>query len=146
MGSLSVIGGALDRIVQAGGSIALAGGKIKLWLPEDCQDASEIVETIRGDREIVIAMLQDLERRAPSLDEVRAMLPPGVRVLRYEPKAVPFAVAPVSVVTTAGKFYRAYLRNLRWRVEHPRGCAAPPLAEILSKLADAGLELRLDRP
>lgn len=53
-------------------------------------------------------------------------------------------VGPVSLVTSAGKFYREYLRNLRWRVKHPEGYAAPPLPEILSKLADAGLELALD--
>jgi hypothetical protein len=52
-------------------------------------------------------------------------------------------VAPISVVTNAGNFYRAYLRDLRWRVEHPDGRAAPPLPTILAKLADAGLELEL---
>jgi hypothetical protein len=74
------------------------------------------------------------------------MLPAGVRVLRYEPKAVPFSVGPVSIVTNAGKFFRAYLRGLHWRVEHPNGYAAPPLADILRKLEDAGLELRIDQP
>jgi hypothetical protein len=49
-------------------------------------------------------------------------------------------------VTNAGKFFRAYLRDLNSRLEHPDGYVVPPLAEILSKLADAGLELRLERP
>ena len=49
----------------------------------------------------------------------------------------------MSVVANAGKFFRAYLGDLRWRVEHPEGYVAPPLADILSKLADAGLELRI---
>jgi hypothetical protein len=57
-----------------------------------------------------------------------------------------FAVAPVSVVTNAGKFYRAYLANLSRRLEHPEGYHCPPLADILSKLADAGLELTVDAP
>jgi hypothetical protein len=72
------------------------------------------------------------------------MLPPGVRVLRYEPKAVPFAVASVSVVTNAGKFFRVYLTNLALRVDQPAAYAAPSLADILSKLADAGLDLITD--
>jgi len=87
---------------------------------------------------------RDRESKPPALEEVTAMLPPSVRVLRYEPKAVPFAVAPVSVVTNAGKFLRAYLKDLAWRLEHPDGYAAPPLADILAKLSDAGLDLISD--
>jgi hypothetical protein len=59
------------------------------------------------------------------------------------PSKAPFAVSPVSVVTNAGKFLRAYLGDLRWWLEHPEGYAAPSLTDILSKLADAGLELKL---
>ena len=72
------------------------------------------------------------------------MLPAGVRLLKYQPKPVPFAVAPVSVVTGAGKFFRAYLKDLAWRLAHPESYAAPPLVEIMSKLADAGLDLIAD--
>ena len=49
----------------------------------------------------------------------------------------------MSVVKKAGRFYRAYLKNLAGQIEHPEGHAAPPLADILSKLADAGLEVEL---
>jgi hypothetical protein len=49
----------------------------------------------------------------------------------------------VSVVTNAGKFFRAYLRDVRWGLEHPDGYATPPLTDILGHLANAGLELRL---
>jgi len=69
------------------------------------------------------------------------MLPAGVRVLKYEPKPTPFAVAPVSVVTDAGKFFRAYLNDLAWRLAHPDTCAAPRWVHIISKLADAGLDV-----
>ena len=102
------------------------------------------METIRRHRDAVAALLADRESRPPSVEEVKAMLPPGVTLVSYEPKQTPFKVAPVSVVTDAGKFFRAYLRDLRWRVEHPSGHAAPPLADILSKLAEAGIELALD--
>jgi hypothetical protein len=86
-------------------------------------------------------MLRGLESRPPSLDEVTAMLPPGARVVRYEPKAAPFEIAVFSVVTDAGTFFRQYLRDLVWRVQHPGGYAAPPLPDILAKLAEAGLTL-----
>lgn len=59
------------------------------------------------------------------------------------PRHVPFAVAPVSIVTSAGKFFRAYLRDLGIRLAKPENYAAPPLADILGKLADAGLELAI---
>jgi hypothetical protein len=86
----------------------------------------------------------EIETEPPSLIEIKTMLPPGVHVRRYEPKAVPFAVAPVSVVTNAGRFFRAYLRDMARRFEHFAGYVAPPLTYILSKLADAGLELIID--
>ncbi|MCJ7501477.1 MAG: hypothetical protein MUP80_00255 [Acidobacteriia bacterium] len=131
----------LDRFWELGGELFLSGDRLRYRIPADDPEAHQLLAEIRRDREAVIEMMRDRESKPPSLDEVTAMLPPGVRILRYEPKAVPFAVAPVSVVTSAGKFYRAYLRDLRWRVEHPGGCAAPPLADILAKLADAGLDL-----
>ena len=81
-----------------------------------------------------------------SLDDIKAMLPPGVAVLTYDAKAPPFAVSVISVVTDAEKFFHAYLRDLRWRIDHPGGYAAPSLADILSKLAEAGLELRIESP
>ncbi len=49
-------------------------------------------------------MLRDIESKPPSLEEVRASLPPGVKLVRYEPKQSPIAVAPVSVVTNVGIF------------------------------------------
>lgn len=141
---LLTLGSVIDYVTEVGGSLRLEGEQVKLRLPRDCPAENAIVQSIRANRDAVAAMLRDQGSKPMSLEEVKAMLPPGVRVLRYEPKAVPFAVAPVSVVTSAGKFYRAYLRDLHWRVEHPGGCAAPPLADILSKLADAGLELRVE--
>lgn len=36
---------------------------------------------------------------------------------------------------------RKYLKDLAWRVAHPDAHAAPPLTDILTKLADAGLDL-----
>jgi len=104
------------------------------------------VQEIRANRDAIREMLREQESKAPSIEEVKAALPPGVRLIAYTPKATPFPVAPVSIVTNAGKFFNAYLRDLRWRLEHPDGYAAPPLADILSKLGDAGLELTFDGP
>jgi hypothetical protein len=89
-------------------------------------------------------MLQDQGSKAPPLAEVMSELPPGVRLVSYQPKEAPFAVAPVSTVTNAGKFFRAYLADLSRRMANPQTYSCPPLPEILGKLADAGLELKVD--
>ena len=144
MGNLSAID-VLDRLSSFGCKVRVEGDKLKIRGP-DRPEVEELVSELRGKREAAIAFLQDQESRAPSLEEIKATLPPGVEVASYKPKDTPFAVAPVSVVTNAATFFRAYLRDLAWRMEHPRSYAAAPLPEILAKLADAGLELRIQPP
>lgn len=133
----------IDRIRELGGELRLDGEKIRYKIPRT-PEAREIISEIRKDRAAIIAMLKDRESTPPSLAEVRAALPAGVQLVSYRPKQAPFAVAPVSVVTDAGKFYRAYLRDLKARLEKPQSYHCPPLADILSKLGDAGLELRIE--
>ncbi len=136
----------VDRIRELGGELFLVGDRLKYRIPAGNLEARQLIAEIRRDREAVIAMLRDIESKPPSVEEVRAALPPGVKLVSYNPKQSPFAVAPVSVVTNAGKFYRAYLADLSRRLARPEGCHCPPLADILSKLADAGLELSVDAP
>jgi hypothetical protein len=136
----------IDRIRELGGAVFLDGERLRYRIPAGDPEARQLIAEVHRDREAVIAMLRDIESKPPSLEEVQAALPPGVRLVGYQPKEAPFAVAPVSVVTDAGKFFHAYLKDLAWRLEHPDGYAAPPLADILSKLAEAGLELRVDAP
>jgi hypothetical protein len=140
------VGEAIDYVVEVGGSLQLDGEQVALTLPGNCSTEAEgaILKTLRANRDAVAAMLRDMGSKAPSLEEVKASLPPGVKIVGYHPKQAPFAVAPVSVVTDAGRFFRVYLKDLAWRLEHPDGYAAPPLADILSKLADAGLSLLAD--
>lgn len=142
---MSALASPIDRLRELGGELFLHGDTIRYRIPADRPEARELLAEIRKDRETFIALLRDGEKRPPSLQEVQAMLPAAVRLVSYHPMQPPFAVAPVSVVTDAGKFFDAYLRDLRWRVEHPHSYAAPPLADILAKLADAGLELTLER-
>jgi hypothetical protein len=140
------VGEVIDRVAQVGGRLRLEGEQVSLSLPHDCPPDTEaaIVETVRANRDAVSAMLRDLASQAPSLEEVKASTPPGVRIMRYDPKQAPFACAPVSVVTNAGSFYRAYLRDLKARLEKPEGYHCPPLVDILAKLAAAGLELTVE--
>jgi hypothetical protein len=138
------VGEVIERIAEVGGSLKLERKHVELTLPQNCPPDTEaaIVETIRANRGAVSAFLNDRRSKAPSLAEVRASLPPGVKLVRYLPMEAPFPVRPVSLVTNAGQFYRAYLRDLAVRLAHPKSYSSPPLADILSKLADAGLDLR----
>lgn len=144
MGSLSAID-VIGRLTVLGCSVRLEGEKLKVQGP-DLPEVRELVSELRGDRDAALAWLKDRESQPPNLEELKAALPPGVSLVSYRPKEAPFAVAPVTVVTNAGKFFRAYLRDLRWRVENPDGYAAPPLPDILSKLAEVGVELEILSP
>jgi len=140
---MSAILSPIDRLRELGGEVFLDGGQLRYRIP-DTPEANQMIEEIRQNREVILAMLTERESVAPSLEEVRGILPPGVNVVSYEPKEAPFAVAPVSIVTNAGRFYRVYLADLRERLAKPDAYSCPPLADILAKLSDAGLELKVD--
>lgn len=74
-------------------------------------------------------------------------LPVGVKLLAYSPKAPPVAVTVCSVVTDVPKFIQHALEELDARLHHPVQIkAADSVFELLLKLADCGLELRLEWP
>lgn len=141
MGSVSA-GDIIDRLAAFGCIVRTEGEKLKVRGP-NLPEVAALVSELHARRDEALALLRDSESTPPSLQEVKAMLPAGVHLVSYEPKQAPFAVAPASVVTNAGKFYRAYLADLGLRVAKPDGYHCPPLTDILSKLADAGLELKL---
>jgi hypothetical protein len=143
MGSISAID-VLDRLAAFGCAVRIEGEKLKVRGP-NLPEVAALVSELHARRDDAFSILRDTESRPLSLEEIQAALPSGVTLVSYGPKQAPFTVAPVSVVTNAGKFFRVYLRDLRWQLEHPDGYAAPPLPNILSKLADAGLELRIGK-
>lgn len=68
-------------------------------------------------------------------------------MVRYEPKAPPVAVTVCSVVTDVEKFIQHALAELDARLHHPVQIkAGDSVFPLLSKLADCGLDLRLDWP
>lgn len=72
-------------------------------------------------------------------------LPKGCKLVRFEKKFPPVAVTVCSVVTDIEKFIRHALSELDARLHHPHQIkAGDSVFEILSKLADCGLELRLE--
>jgi len=135
----------LDRLSSYGCHVRLEGDKLKVRGPNR-PEVKELVSELHREREAAIAFLQHKGSKPPSLEEVKATLPPCIAIVSYEPKKTPFAVSTVSVVTNVGKFFCSYLRDLAWRIKHPKGYATAPLGEILGKLSSAGLELRFKTP
>jgi hypothetical protein len=74
-------------------------------------------------------------------------LPVGVKLLSYAPKNPPVAVTVCSVVTDVPKFIQHALGELDARLHHPVQIkAGDSVFDLLSKLADVGLELKLEWP
>jgi hypothetical protein len=97
-----------------------------------------------GDRADATAPLEARGVPAPS---VCPCLPKGVRLVRYKPRVPPVDIRLVSVVSDVDKFIRHYLEELDARLHSPvqiRGGGS--VFEILSKLAEAGLELAIEPP
>jgi hypothetical protein len=141
---MSALASPIDRLRELGGSLWLEGETLRYRIPAGNPEAHEVLADLRRNREALRAMLQDQESMAPSVNEVTSTLPSGVRLVSYQPKRAPFAVATVSIVTNAGKFYRTYLSDLARLLAQPRTGSCPPLADILGKLADAGQDLKVE--
>lgn len=74
-------------------------------------------------------------------------LPEGVWLVSYTPKKPPVAVTVCSVVNDIPKFVRHALDEMDARLHNPVQIrAGDSVFELLSKLADCGLQLRLEWP
>jgi hypothetical protein len=130
----------LQSLEARGVRFRLEGEKVKAALPKPTPPT----------------VVRDLEALRARRDEVRRLiagtahgdcpypLPPGVRLVRYVPKAPPVEIVPISIVNDVDKFIRSCLRDLQFRLEHPKAYACAPLHEILAKLAEVGVELEID--
>jgi len=84
---------------------------------------------------------------APGQSSCPYTLPIGVKVLAYSPKDPPVGVTVCSVVTDVPKFIQHALQELDARLHHPVQIkAGDSVFDLLSKLADCGLELCFDWP
>lgn len=105
------------------------------------------------------SVLRALEALRVRRDEVRRLiesagqnhfpysLPSGVLLVSYQPKEPPVAIAVCSVVTDVPKFINHALSELNARLHAPTQIrAGDSVFELLSKLADCGLELTIDWP
>jgi hypothetical protein len=153
----------IERLAEIGASVSVDGEQVTIRFPEEQRGQVEgLGPEIRRLKPELLKELNDagsdtlfdgFESRLDGEQEgFRGVQPPaecpvlptGVKLVRYRPKAAPVAVAPVSIVTDMDKFIRSYLRDLHFRLEHPKAHACAPLREILAKLAEVGVELEID--
>jgi len=155
----------MERLTRIGASVSAEGDQVAVRFSEEHRRQVEgLGPEIRRLKPELLKKLNDassdtlfdgLETRLDGeRDDVRRVrapaecppLPAGVKLVRYCPKAPPVAVQPCSIVTDVDKFIRSYLRDLGFRLEHPKAYACAPLPEILAKLAEVGVELEIDAP
>jgi len=104
----------VERIEVAGGVLALNGQRIRFRLPED---AADLLDELRAHKDEVLLLLRKRE-------EIPVM-PPGVRLMRWEPKPAPVLLTHYAVVTDVLRFIsmtllelKAALAGKRWQSGH----------------------------
>lgn len=137
---------AIAAVESLGGEFAIEGTRVLVEYPPEQREAiASLIEKLRAHRgEVAIAVRE--RTSGVCAPATCPMLPSGVRLIRYSPRTLPVVVRPCSVVTDMDKFIGSYLRDLQVRLQHPEAYACAPLSDILSKLADAGVELKVDSP
>jgi hypothetical protein len=134
----------MHEIARLGGEFTMRGDEIVVEYPDEtAAEVEPILGKLSARKDEVRSLLCKHSLGSPVAPGCPP-LPRGVRLKSYAPKSPPILIAPWSVVTDVEKFIASYLRDLDWRLKHPRGHAAAPLPEILSKLAEVGLELQLE--
>ncbi|PYX53355.1 MAG: hypothetical protein DMG76_25850 [Acidobacteria bacterium] len=96
----------LDAVERAGGSLALNGAQIKYTMPKE---AAWLLHELKQNRKDLIELLRENGTPPP--------MPPGVRLLKWEPKTPPVAVVRMGIVSNVDKFIGATVRQLRARLE-----------------------------
>lgn len=113
--------------------LAVNGERIRVRLPED---AAHLLEELRAHKDEVLSLLRRRE-------EIPAM-PPGVRLVRWEPKPAPVILTHDAVVTDVSRFIsmtllelKAALAGKRWQAGHRS------VRELVDRLEQCGVILQV---
>jgi hypothetical protein len=130
---MNVAESVVERIEGEGGALAVNGEQIRVRLPED---AAHLLEELRAHKDEVLSLLRRRE-------EIPAM-PPGVRLVHWEPKPAPVVLTHYSVVTDVDRFIRMTLLELkaalagkRWQSGHRS------VRELVDRLEQCGVILQV---
>jgi hypothetical protein len=119
----------LNAVENVGGSLVLSGGHIKYAIPKR---ATWLISELKQNREELIGLLREVTTPPP--------MPPGVRLLKWEPKDPPIAIVRMGIVSNVDKFIGATLRELRARLEGKDFLAGNwSLRELVDRLEQVGV-------
>lgn len=93
----------LQRAELLGVRFWFEGEKLKVGLPDDAE-AEAAVDELRSHRDDVLRLIQERETVPP--------MPRGVRLVSWQPKAVPVAITPFAIVTDVPQFICSTLQQL----------------------------------
>src|ERR1700674_2038880 len=124
----------LEAVQNVGGSLTLSGERIQYALPDF---AVWLVPELKENREELIELLRESETPLP--------MPPGVRLLKWEPRTPPVAIVRMGIVTNVDKFIGATLRELRARLEGKDFLAGNwSLRELIERLEQVGVAVKIE--
>ena len=124
----------LEAVQNVGGSLTLSGERIRYALP-DC--ALWVVTELKQHREELIGLLR-VEGMPPPM-------PPGVRLLKWQPKDPPIAIVHMGIVTNVDKFVAATLLQLRARLEGKDSLAGNwSLRQLVDRLEQVGVAVEIE--
>lgn len=124
----------LQAVEKAGGSLALNGGQIKYTIP---RRAAWLVPELKQNREDLKGLLRESGTPPP--------MPPGVRLLKWQPKDPPIAIVHMGIVTNVDKFVAATLLQLRARLEGKDSLAGNwSLRELVDRVEQVGVAVGIE--
>jgi hypothetical protein len=124
----------LHAVEKAGGSLTLNGGQIKYTIPKR---AAWLVPELKQNREDLMGLLKEGGTPPP--------MPPGVRLLKWQPKDPPIAIVHMGIVSNVDKFVAATLLQLRARLEGKDSLAGNwSLRELVDRLEQVGVAVEIE--
>jgi hypothetical protein len=124
----------LEAVQNAGGSLTISGGRIRYALPDS---ALWLVTELKQHREELIGLLREEGTPPP--------MPPGVRLLKWQPKDPPIAIVHMGIVSNVPKFVAATLLQLRARLEGKDSLAGNwSLRELVDRLEQVGVAVEIE--
>jgi hypothetical protein len=124
----------LHAVEKAGGSLALNGGQIKYTIPKR---AAWLVPELRQNRGELMGLLREGGTPPP--------MPPGVRLLKWQPKDPPIAIVHMGIVSNVDKFVAATLLQLRARLDGKDSLAGNwSLRELVDRLEQVGVAVEIE--
>jgi len=130
---MNVAESVVERIEGEGGALAVNGEQIRVRLPED---AAHLLQELRAHKDEVLSLLRRRE-------EIPKM-PPGVRLVLWEPKPAPVILTHYAVVTDVSRFISMALLELKAALEEKRWQAGHRnVRELVDRLEQCGVSLQV---